>query len=349
MIISLLVLTAFTIIIGGITLFDAAVYAQSSSDVSTNQTRIINFSKPIKLIQKSENTERSSSFPNAAAIMRSSPDANVMKPVKPVTNTTNTTSSNYYLTYTNSSLGISMQYTYNWIKDENQTDFASSNELVYFTSAPEATNHYAAQVQLIIDNQPQSLDLNQYLQSNIKQFQKNSIWKNFHLVQSNSNYTLAGRPAYRIIATATNTESGILNYIIGTGTVIGSKVYYLDTFIDADKITKYAPILNHMKDSFEISISDNRFNAATPTGNQTTTTIKSQSTNTSPNMTSHANNTTSVTASPSTNTTSPGITNSNNYSTSGTNISHSGLLGSPYIIQYIMVLEKYVILFREVL
>ena len=155
---------------------------------------------------------------------------------------TNTT----YLTYTNFTMGISIQYPSNWI--ENQTQTQNGQIITYFTPSINEVS-----LQLGIDEQPEDLDLEHYLQDSINEFQNSSAWKNFHVLTSSSNYTLAGRPAYEIIGTATDNSTGILREIMEAGTFVGPKVYYIQAFVNQNLLPYYAQILSHMKDSFSVT------------------------------------------------------------------------------------------------
>lgn len=149
-----------------------------------------------------------------------------------------------YLTYTNFTLGISIQYPSNWTKNQTQ----NGQIITHFTPSIDGVS-----LQLGIDNQPKHLDLEHYLQDSINVFQNSSAWKNFQVLRSSSNYTLAGRPAYEIIGTATDNSTGILREIMEAGTFIGPKVYYIQAFVNQNLLPSYAPILSLMKDSLSIT------------------------------------------------------------------------------------------------
>jgi hypothetical protein len=166
-----------------------------------------------------------------------------------------------YSTYQNTTNGVSIQYPLDWIK--NQTQVGRIYKLIFvqfFSPNTDFTGSTAAGIALGIDNQPKSLDLKQYLQDSINQYKNSSVGPNFHLIQSTTNYTLAGRPAYEFIVTDNST--GKLAELINTGTFVGPKVYYITTFVNPNLLPYYAPILNHMKDSFSITFKTNATSAA---------------------------------------------------------------------------------------
>jgi hypothetical protein len=83
-----------------------------------------------------------------------------------------------YLTYQNTTNGISIQYPSDWIINQTQ-------------------NSNAVKLHLGIDNQPKTLDLKQYLQEILQGFLQERF-SSLRLLQSTTNYTLAGRPAYEL-------------------------------------------------------------------------------------------------------------------------------------------------------
>jgi hypothetical protein len=72
------------------------------------------------------------------------------------------------------------------------------------------------------------------------------------VVDSNTSPTLAGQAAYIFVFEYT-TSSGLPVKAVETGTIVGSKVYYIQTLIDADQYFIYIPTVQKMIYSFTIS------------------------------------------------------------------------------------------------
>jgi hypothetical protein len=175
---------------------------------------------------------------------------------------TNNYNSINYNTFHDLNHNISIQYPSNWIKNETQN---GQTYLAFYSPETNDKNIYVANVFLTIDDQPSSFNLNDYLKNTISSYKSDSsLYKKFKVIESGTSYTLGGYPAYKLISTYIEPETGIKYELIETGIVVGSSVYYLYILVDADQYFTYLPIINNMINSFQI-------NNATSTTPSTTT------------------------------------------------------------------------------
>jgi PsbP-like protein len=150
-------------------------------------------------------------------------------------------------TYQNPTYGVTIQYPSDWIKNETM----QGSLFVKFDSSQAYKGYYIAEVRLGTYNSP-SGNLTDFLNNEINSYRKSPSYQNLIIADNNTNSTLAGRPAYRVVLTATNPYSGIIYTTIETGTIIGSKVYYIHSLVIADQYSNYFPIIQKMIDSLEI-------------------------------------------------------------------------------------------------
>jgi hypothetical protein len=166
------------------------------------------------------------------------------------------------LTYTDPQNKSTIQYPSNWIINETQHGQIYT---VFDSQEANAKNFYIVSFRLGIDNTPSSLDLNQYLQNSIKGYESTPTFQNFQVVESGINYNLAGKPAYKLVGTYTNSQSGIKRTLIETGTVVGSSIYYIEVLVDADQYFNYLPIINNMIGSYQINNATNNTSSTSST------------------------------------------------------------------------------------
>jgi hypothetical protein len=184
---------------------------------------------------------------------------------------TNNYNSINYNTFHDLNHSISIQYPSNWIKNETQN---GQTYLAFDSPETNAKNIYVANVFLNIDDQPSSFNLNDYLKNTISSYKSDSSsYKKFKVIESGTSFTLGGYPAYKLISTYIEPETGIKYELIESGIVVGSSVYYLYILVDADQYSTYLPIIYNMINSFQI----NNATSTTPsTTTPSTTTPSSQ-------------------------------------------------------------------------
>jgi hypothetical protein len=157
-----------------------------------------------------------------------------------VTNGNNTTTN--YLTYTNSSYGIKIQYPTYFIKEESQNQ--SSGDIVKFIS-PRGTPPLELGIS---DGQPvpQNMSLEQWSNATIKGLSQS--FDNFSLIESNST-TVAGFPAHEIVYTATLPSSGVEIKFMQLLTIKDHKEYIITANAFPLDFSFYLPTLQEMINS----------------------------------------------------------------------------------------------------
>ncbi|MGC1928534.1 MAG: hypothetical protein WA667_06130 [Candidatus Nitrosopolaris sp.] len=138
-----------------------------------------------------------------------------------------------------------MQYPSDWTKESHsppRTDFATFDSL-----QTNSKDHSIAEVRLGTFDKASSLSHD--LKTEINGYLKD--WSG-QAVDSNTSSTLAGQSAFKLLGTYT-TSYGIDQKVVETGTIVGSKVYYIKALIDADQYSNYIPIVEQMINSYTLS------------------------------------------------------------------------------------------------
>ena len=161
------------------------------------------------------------------------------------------------LTYENSSYGIEIQYPANWTKDEEDTDPSDGiTDIVEFSSPFESRlDSYSETLGISIEElTDQNMTLEEYASSLITAY--NETFTDFNLIESNTNSTLAGKPAYKLVYTETledeEDESTNLKSM-EIGTIIGDRLYFIEYIAEEEKYSNYLPTIEMMIDSIEIT------------------------------------------------------------------------------------------------
>jgi hypothetical protein len=159
-----------------------------------------------------------------------------------------------WLLYENATYNVQMQYPSSWT--QAHTDAISDRfiQVSDFFSPTEADGS-SASFRISIDDSPQSSNIEDYLEESISIFGASASYQDFNVVESATNATLAGMPAYTIVATYTDPTLGP-RMTLETGTIFEDEVYYLSYFADSQDYERYLPIIQEMIDSFEIEGSD---------------------------------------------------------------------------------------------
>ncbi len=167
------------------------------------------------------------------------------------TSQANNTASNF-LFYHNPVFGVSTEYPFGW----SATDVAINQSEPYHTVADffyplESTSdkHHEA-VAIAIDRYGNFDSLNEYLSNLISSYKE--LKKEFRVVESNTNSTLAGQPAFKLVFDDLNknkVEMGALEY----ATMIDNIVYSISYYAEKDKYFEYLPLIHRMVNSFKIT------------------------------------------------------------------------------------------------
>jgi hypothetical protein len=99
------------------------------------------------------------------------------------------------------------------------------------------------------------MTLEEYASSLITAY--NETFTDFNLIESNTNSTLAGKPAYKLVYTETledeEEEEGTNLKSMEIGTIIGDRVYFIEYIAEEEKYSDYLPIIQMMINSIEIT------------------------------------------------------------------------------------------------
>jgi hypothetical protein len=96
------------------------------------------------------------------------------------------------------------------------------------------------------------MTLEEYASSLITAY--NETFTDFNLIESNTNSTLAEKPAYKLVYTETLEDEDSTNLkTMETGTIIGERVYFIEYIAEEEKYSNYLPIIQMMINSIEIT------------------------------------------------------------------------------------------------
>jgi hypothetical protein len=155
-----------------------------------------------------------------------------------------------WLLYENATYNVQMQYHSSWTQAHTDAVPDRFIQVSDFFSPTEADGS-SASFRISIDDSPQSSNIEDYLEESISIFVASASYQDFNVVESATNATLAGMPAYTIVATYTDPTLGP-RMTLETGTIFEDEVYYLSYFADPQDYERYLPIIQEMIDSFEI-------------------------------------------------------------------------------------------------
>jgi eukaryotic-like serine/threonine-protein kinase len=150
------------------------------------------------------------------------------------------------LTYENSTNDIKLQYPSDWFKDLN----VSSPDVVTFFPSVNSNASLTVTVDDISDEK--GISLAQYASDSNDAIKH--IFKDFKLVGSSTNNTLAGLPAYKSVYNyAGNNNTKVQG--MGIGAIKGDKVYIFTYEAGPNEYDKYLPIVQQLIKSFQITSS----------------------------------------------------------------------------------------------
>jgi hypothetical protein len=153
-----------------------------------------------------------------------------------------------FLTYEDITTGISIQFPSNWEKSVNLDNF------VTFRAPPETdTRIYPAALGLKI----QELASKSVLLQEVTKVQLSELRKsnpNLEISESTST-TLAGKPAYRVVFTATDNQ--VERKAMQIWTIIDNKAILITYKAQPDKYSTYLPTIERMIGSFQAKSMEN--------------------------------------------------------------------------------------------
>jgi hypothetical protein len=168
-----------------------------------------------------------------------------------------------FLTHTNETYGISIQYPQDWtIKDNYRLNPDDPYITVASFFAPPGENLTLPreEVSVYIDTKQYKTTLEDYVQNTVL-VNNNTVaggWEDLKIIKAEQNSTLAERPAYKVALTyIDNTNGGPVDrYLMDTGTILGNNVYVVSYWADPQTYSKHQPTVQKMIDSFEILVDD---------------------------------------------------------------------------------------------
>jgi hypothetical protein len=154
-----------------------------------------------------------------------------------------------FLTYEDLTTGISIQFPSNWEKSVNLDNF------VTFRAPPETdTRIYPAALGLKIQElASKSVLLQEVTKVQISELKKSN--PNLEFSESTST-TLAGKPAYRVVFTATDNNQ-VERKAMQIWTIIDNKAFLITYKAQPDKYSTYLPTIERMIGSFQAKSMEN--------------------------------------------------------------------------------------------
>ena len=148
-----------------------------------------------------------------------------------------------FLTYEDITTGISIQFPSNWEKSVNLDNF------ITFRAPPETdTRIYPAALGLKIQElASKSVSLQEVTKFQISELKKSN--PNLEFSESTSS-TLAGKPAYRVVFTATDNNQ-VERKAMQIWTIIDNKAILITYKAQPDKYSTYLPTIERMIGSFQ--------------------------------------------------------------------------------------------------
>jgi hypothetical protein len=161
----------------------------------------------------------------------------------------NNGSLNLLLPYQNPAYGISMQYPFDWNKEETQTKAGNLSALsVAFYSPPPLKSAFLKVIELN-STQPLNDTIPQLLTSAIGRDMH--VSRGFQIIQASTNGALAGKPAYTLVSTG-EIFKNIRYQAMEVGTSSGNSKYtIIYEALSSDYLT-YLPAAQKMMDSFRL-------------------------------------------------------------------------------------------------
>jgi hypothetical protein len=157
-----------------------------------------------------------------------------------------------FLTYENPIVGIKIQYPSNWDKQENIKSSSGNStlvDLVTFSSPFKNNSDTIAQnldvkIDNISDIQPTTLA--GYANDTVT-----DLRQDFKVIESNTNATLAGNPAYKFVYTGIEESVNLQAMIVLT--IKGDRAYIISYTAQPAIYSYYLPTIQKMINSFEIT------------------------------------------------------------------------------------------------
>ena len=160
----------------------------------------------------------------------------------------NDSNSNNFLTYENPIFGIKILYPANWDKQENTSssnDNSTLIDLVAFSPPFKNNSDIVGKLIVQVDN---ISDIKPITLANYANDTVSDLRQDFRVSESNA--TLAGNPAYKIVYTGLEASIDLKAMMVMT--IKGDRAYIISYTAEPEKYSFYLPTVQKMIDSFEI-------------------------------------------------------------------------------------------------
>ena len=160
----------------------------------------------------------------------------------------NSSNSINFLTYENPIFGIKILYPANWDKQENSSssnDNSTLIDLVAFSPPFKNNSDIVGKLIVQVDN---ISDIKPITLANYANDTVSDLRQDFRVSESNA--TLAGNPAYKIVYTGLEASIDLKAMMVMT--IKGDRAYIISYTAEPEKYSYYLPTVQKMIDSFEI-------------------------------------------------------------------------------------------------
>ena len=155
--------------------------------------------------------------------------------------------SSNFSTYENPIFGIKILYPSNWDKQENSSSSNNSTlyDIVTFSPPLKNSSSIIGKVAIKVDN---ISDIKPTTLANYTDAIISDLKQDFRVTESNT--TLAGNPAYKILYTGLEESVDLQAMLVMA--IKGDRVYLISYTAEPEKYSYYLPTVQKMIDSFEI-------------------------------------------------------------------------------------------------
>jgi eukaryotic-like serine/threonine-protein kinase len=159
-----------------------------------------------------------------------------------------------YQQYINDTYGVKIQYPSDWEKDsadDNPNDNVTYPIIRFSSPLENASDRFTENIVVATENPSPYKNLDQFLEGSI---QWASGLKDFRVIKANTNSTLSGNPAFKLVHTYTweNEGSEIHGKNMWIGTIIDNKTYFILFLTESTNFDRYLPTIQKMIDSLQI-------------------------------------------------------------------------------------------------
>ena len=156
------------------------------------------------------------------------------------------------ITYRNSEYNLKIDYpiSYEKVVKDFDPDDRVIDIVTFYQPFKEVTDKHQEYYSVVMDPLPYQRSLNEYLIETIKDY--SVTYSNFIEIESNTNSYLSGHPAYKLIYTYRETNSGMDMRAMEIGTIVDNKVYYIEYQAEESEFDKYISNIEYWINSFQI-------------------------------------------------------------------------------------------------